>query len=310
MALGLIPVENYRTKLYQKGNSSNKFESMSEEELAIVAKKIYERQEIPSIKRNYNAERSPKLEHYIKTLKYLINPDIHMELPEYDQRIAYLIMAVDPYLITFKDFLKIHIQSIDEIAKKQDKKKRNQLFDERNKAINKYECTVRDQLGFFDVRLLKYEELFFKRFYNKRELITEVGIHNEDSFILLSLLVSSFDSISDARYQELQRKANIWLSQVPSKYKTKIATYSVQNQKELIGLKSPEEQLVFFILVVDPNLDMLKIYEEESMIGPTKERILEQFGYYSKALISFEKLYHRRFCPTKILSPWTDIKKY
>lgn len=310
MPQGFIPIENFQTKLYQKGTSSNKFNNITEEELAIVAKKVYQRQEMFNDERKYIPERTQKLEHYVRTLKYLINPNIHFDFPEYDQRIAYLIMAVDPYLITFKEFLKIHIQSIDEIAKMPDKKKRNQLFDERNKTINRYECTVREQLGFFDVRLLKYEELFFKRFYNKRELITEVGIHTEDNFILLSLLVSSFDSISDVRYQELQRKANIWLSQVPSKYKTKIATYSVQNQKELIGLKSPEEQLVFFILVVDPSLDMLKIYEEESMTEPTKERILEQFGYYSKSLINFEKLYHSRFCPSKMLTPWTDIKKY
>lgn len=310
MPQGFIPIENFQTKLYQKGTSSNKFNNITEEELAIIAKKIYHRQQMYNDDRKYIPQKSQKLENYVRTLKYLINPNIHFDFPEYDQRIAFLIMSVDPELITFKEFLKLQIQTIEEITREPDKKKRNQLFEERNQIISNYESSVREQLGFFDIKLLKYEELFFKRFYNKRELITEVGIHNEDNFIVLSLLVSSFDSISDKRYEELKRKANIWLSKVPSKHKTKIAIYSIQNQKELIGLKTPEEQLAFFILVVDPNLDILKIYEEESMTPPTKERILEEFGYYSKALINFEKLYHSRFCPSKMLTPWTDTKKY
>ena len=310
MSRKFISIESYQAKLYQKENMSKKFESMAETDLAFIAKRVYKRQEKLSDERKYTAEEFQKLENYVNTLKHLTNPNIHMELPEYDQKIAYLIMSVDPYLITFKEFLKINIPSADEIAKEPDKKKRDTLSEERNETINRYKCRVRKQLGFFDARLLKYEELFFKRFYNKKELITEVGIHSEDSFIILSLLVSSFESISEERYQELKRKADIWLSQVPSKYKTKIATYSIQNQKELIGLTTPEEQLVFFILVVDPNLDILKIYEEESMTETIKERILEQFGYYSNALINFEKLYHSRFCPTKMLSPWTDLKKY
>ncbi len=221
---------------------------------------------------------------------------------------AYLIMAVDPELITFKEFLKIDLQTIEEIAALESPKERNRLFNERNQTLNAYESTVRSQIGFFDAKLLKFEELFFKRFYNEKELITQVGQHNEDRFLLLSSLIQSFDSISDERYQELVEKAKLWLSLVPEQYRTKIATYSASNQKKLIGLNTLAEQFAFYILVIDGNLDMLRIHEEESMMPIVEERIKKEFGYYNKALLTLERKFHKRFCPDKKLSIWSETK--
>lgn len=309
MAIGFIPIEHYRTKFYQKENQSKRFTELTEDQLAKVAQKVYRRQEItedglPS----YQLGKISKLDRYVKTLLYLTNPNIHMDIKTFDERLAFLIMTVDPYLITFKEFLKINLQSIQEISKVESLKERNRLFDERNQVLNAYENTVREQIGFFDAKLLKYEELFFKQFYNERELITEVGQHNEDSFLLLSSLLVSFDRITDERYQELVSIAETWLSLVPEQYKTKIATYSATNQKKLIGLKSLAEQLAFYILVVDPNLDMLRIYDEESMMPNVEERIIEAFGYYNKELLTLERKFHERFCPDKKLSIWSETK--
>lgn len=309
MALGFIPVEHYRTKFYQKERESKKFQTMDEEQLATVAKKLYRKEEISSNDVNpFQSPRITKLDKYIKVLQYLSNPSIHMEIKTFDERLAYLIMAVDPYLVTFKEFLKINLMTIEEITRIKDLKERNRLFDERNQIICEYESTVRDQIGFFDAKLLKYEELFFKRFYNEKELITQVGQHNEDKFLLLSCLIQSFDSISNERYQELVEKAEVWLSMVPEKYRSKIATYSITNQKDLIGLETLAEQYAFYILIVDGNLDMLRIYEEESMIPKTEERIQEEFGFYNPSMITLEKLFHSRFCPEKKISIWSDTK--
>ena len=309
MALGFIPVEHYRTKFYQKERESKKFQTMDEEQLATVAKKLYRKEEISSNDVNpFQSPRITKLDKYIKVLQYLSNPSIHMEIKTFDERLAYLIMAVDPYLVTFKEFLKINLMTIEEITRIEDLKERNRLFDERNQIICEYESTVRDQIGFFDAKLLKYEELFFKRFYNEKELITQVGQHNEDKFLLLSCLIQSFDGISNERYQELVEKAEVWLSMVPEKYRSKIATYSITNQKDLIGLDTLAEQYAFYILIVDGNLDMLRIYEEESMIPKTEERIQEGFGFYNPSMITLEKLFHSRFCPEKKISIWSDTK--
>ena len=309
MASGFIPIEHYRTKFYQKENQSKKFTELIEEHLVQIANKIYRKQEITEeVPTSYPKGNFSKLERYIKVLQYLTNPSIHMEMKTFDERLAFLIMSVDPYLITFKEFLKINLQSIQEISKVENLNERNRLYDERNQTLTNYETAVRNKIGFFDARLLKYEELFFKKFYNERELITSVGQHNEDSFLFLSCLLTSFDKISDERFKELQEKAKTWLSMVPDKYKTKIATYSATNQKQLIGLNTFAEQLAFYILVVDPNLDMLRIYEEESMIPSVEERIMEEFGYYNANLIKIEKKFHERFCPDKKLSIWTETK--
>lgn len=308
MAICFIPIDHYKTKFYQKENQTKYFQELSEEQLAAVAKKLYKRQEIIQETRIYGTANSTKLNYYQRILQYLTHPSIHMEIATFDERLAFLIMAVDPNLITFKEFLKINLQSIDEITLEPNLKIRNKLFDQRNETLNKYENTVREQIGFFDAKLLKYEELFFKKFYSKRELITEVKQRNEDNLMSLEKYLESFKSISDKRYDELIEKAQLWLTLVPDKYKTKIATYSVTNQKKLIGLNSLAEQFAFFILVVDPNLDMLRIYEEESMIPKMAERIIEEFGFYHPSLLSLEEKYHSRFCPNKKISIWSETK--
>ena len=303
MALGFIPIEHYKTKFYQKENQSKRFSELTEEGLVEIVKRIYRKQELRE------ETKAIKLERYINTLIYLTNPNIHFDLKTYDERLAYLIMTVDPDLVTFKEFLKIHLPGLSAIASIEDTKERTRALEERHQILQTFETSVREQIGFYDVKLLKYEEQFFKKFYNQKELITQVGQHNEDSFLLLAGLIDSFKNVSDERHQELIEKAQLWISMVPDKYKTKTATYSASKQKDLLGLKNLSEQFIFYILAVDPNLDMLRIYEEESMYPNMEERITEQFGYYNPTLIHLEKKYHDRFCPNKQISIWTDTKQ-
>ena len=246
---------------------------------------------------------------YQKTLQYLTNPLIHIDLGTYDERIAYLIIMVDPNLITFKEFLKINLISKAEIAKVEDENERDYLTELRKQTISSYKTAVREKIGFFDEKLLKYEELFFKKFFSEKELITEVGGNNHDNLMIKSKSLKDFSSISDERYKELVSTAQTWLSLVPEKYNIKVAAYSVTHQHKLLGLTSLAEQLALFILLIDSNLDMLRIFEEESMMKIIEERIIEQFGYYNKELLILERKFHNRFCPDKELSIWSKSKK-
>lgn len=309
MASGFIPIDHYRTKLYQRKNDFNNFLKLSEDELAKVAQKVYKRQEMLSDTSSYKIKPMSKLERYYDTLRYLTGPLVHLELPTFDERIAYLIMTVDPYLVLFKDFLKIDLTSLDEIFKIEDKKERNHLLELRNQTIAEYETSVREKVGFFDINLLKFEEMFFKKFYGERELITEVQSNNQDYFINNVKMLRSFNSISDDRYDELNQVAQIWLSIAPNRFNSKVATYSVTNQRKLLGLRNIAEQAALFILLVDSELDMLRIYEEESRMPNVERRIIEEFGYYNPELLNLEKKFHKRFCPEKELSIWTKIKK-
>ena len=67
--------------------------------------------------------------------------------------------------------------------------------------------------------------------------------------------------------------------------------------------------MALFILMVDSNLDMLRIYEEESMMPNIRQRITEEFGYFNMDLLALERKFHKRFCPDKKLSVWSKTKK-
>lgn len=309
MEIAFTSVDYYWKKFYQKENNSKSFLELSEEQLSIVSKMVYKMQEKMSITLSKKDENTKKIEKYQKTLEYLTNPLIHLDLKTFDERIAYLIMMIDPNLVIFKEYLKIDLISTKEIAKTEDENIRNHLTIIRKQTISAYENTVREKIGFFDIKLLKYEEMFFNNFFNEKELITEVKNNNQDNLIIKAKALKDFNSISDERYKELVSIANNWLSLVPEKYNFKVASYSITNQKKLLGLTSSAEQLTLFILLIDSNLDMLRIYEEESMMKNIKERIIEQFGYFNIELLVLERKFHDRFCPDKKISIWSKTKK-
>ena len=306
--VSFIPVESFQNRFYLKERSSNGFSDLSEDRLAEIAKRVYKRQEMMEDSPIRRTERLSKLERYQKTLLYLTSPQIHLEYKSFDEKLAFLIMVVDPELVTYKEFLKINLMSSSELFKVEDRKERERLMDLRNQTVSGYESTVREKIGFYDPRLLKYEELFFKKFYNDKELVTDVRMNNQDTLMLRARFIKSFDSISDERYEELVELSQLLLSLVPDKYNTSLATYSVIDQKKLLGLKNSYEQLALFVLLVDSDLDMLRIYEEESRMQNVEDRIKEQFGYYNTVLLSLERKFHNRFCPDKKVSVWTKIK--
>lgn len=309
MASSIIPLDSYRTKLFQRERDSKSFLELSEEDLVLLTKKVYKKEELMDDVLLQGTKKMSNLERYRRTLQYLTSPLIGLEFRTFDEKIAFLIMMVDPNLVTFKEFLKTDLISLEEIEKAADDKEKCRLRNIRSQTISAYEASVREKIGFYDVKLLKYEELYFKRFFGEKELVTEVNSHNQDSFIKRSKLLKDFNSISDERYERLTDLAQIWLSVVPDKFNSKVATYSVTNQKKLLGLNNLAEQLTLFILLVDPNLNMLKIYEEECMIKNTERRTIEEFGYFNMDLIALERKYHDRFCPNKQVSIWSKVKK-
>lgn len=309
MALNYAPINRYLTKFYQYENSFKGFSKLSEEQLVDLTKKVYRHQELMSKTSSNISIKLSKLEIYSKTLQYLTNSSIHFDLNSYDERVAYLILMTDPNLVTFKEFLKMDLISKEEISLTKEKKKRNHLSEMRNQSLLEYKAKVTEQIGFFDPKLLKYEELFFKKFFNDKELITEIGNNNCDKLMLRAKLLPDFNSISDERYEDLTNVAQIWLSLVPEKYNSKVATYSVTSQKKLLGLNNLAEQLAMFILLTDSDLELLKIYEEESTMKKIEKRSMEQFGFFNKDLLVLEMKYRDRFCPDKKLSAWTKTKK-
>ena len=61
---------------------------------------------------------------------------------------------------------------------------------------------------------------------------------------------------------------------------------------------------MLFVMLVDPELNMLKIYYDESMYQKMEERSLEELGFYNPELIRLEVEHHRTFTPEKKISEW------
>lgn len=295
--------EYFKTKLYQKEREFKKFEGITEEKLAELSKKVYHKQETAPLKNNpFYKDRLSK---YVDILRYLTNPTIHSELKTYDERIAYLIMAADPSLLAFKEFLKTTITSTKTINNEQDPNKKADLIRQRESEIMGLQTRVREKLGFYDTKLIKYEEVFFHKFLVEKEIITEVKQDFITKLLFLTEFITSFNKISDERYEELKRKAEIYTTLTDKENDLFTSAYTCMNQSQTIGLRNIQEQLAFFTLTSDPNLDILRIYEEESLIPEVERRCMEQFGYFNINLVKLEKLYHSRFCQEKKLSPWT-----
>lgn len=304
-----MPINYHSEKFYQRDYDCNKFSKLSEEKVLEIAKKIYKRQEIFGKMYLNKPEAIYKIDQYYGAMEYLTGPAIHLELRTFDEKMAYLIMTTDPNLFMFKEFLKLDLLDSSEIAKVTDKQEQERLMEIKRKTIATYESVVREKLGFFDIKLLKYEEMFFKRFFGKRELITEVNSNVQNSFLNNIKSLKDFNTITETRYNELVQVAQTWLSIAPNRFNFKVAAYSITNQTNLLGLKNFEEQVALFILLVDNNLDMLRIYEEESNVKDIERRIIEEFGFYNPELLILEKKFHKKFCPNKETSIWTKIKK-
>lgn len=291
-----------QAKLYGREFDFKSFQDITEEKLAEIAKKVYRREEIKTYS---NPSQNNNLIKYIETLEYLTNQPIHHEIPSFDERILFLIMSVDPNLVTFKEFLKLNIPSVASIDELTDPKEQEKLTNHRQTQLGKYKTNVRSILGFFDIKLLKFEEKYFNRFLNQKELLTDINQDNTKKFLALRIFMEPFSTITTERYLELQSKAQIWLSLTNQNGNLQTAIYSVLKQKDLIGLDNLAECYTFFILVTDPELDMLKIYEEESRTNIIQKRIIEAFGYYHQEMISLEREYHQAFCPEKQISIWS-----
>ena len=309
MAAAFVSIEHYRYKFYQKENSTKRFMDLSEERLDELAKKAEKRKQIIEELPSGFGSGMTGLERYCKTMQYLTSSNIHLEFKSFDEKAAFLILMTDPNLVIYREFLKTNLVSISEIKATTNNKERDRLIALRNRGIMEFESRVREQLGFYDSKMLKYEEAFFRRFLSEKELITEVQRDNQDDIITRAKVLTSFDSISDERYDELMGIAQGWLAIIPEKQNSRVATYSVINQRKLLGINGMAEQLALFVLLVDSNLDMLRIYEEESRMPDVEGRILEEFGFFSSELLTLEKKFHSRFCPDRKISIWTKTKK-
>lgn len=294
-------ISDTRRKLYQREHLFNGFKDISEEryaELIAIRDRIKRACEERTENRSSNIQLATTgLNQYLAFLQYVTNPQIHRDLPTFDERILLLILGSDPELHAFYKYLTAPV--VEQITQKNGVKEIHKYIDE-----DAYSQEVRDEIGFYDPKLRLFEEAYFKKYVSKNQLVKESKRSKMNQLIDRANKVESFDKISDVRFEELSAMAeqyHIELGDVD--YKT--ISYHVGVQYDYFRLRTVTEQELMLILLVDPNMEMLKIYEEESQVNRLAKRCIEAFGFYSQSFINLEKKYKKRFYPDLKLNTWS-----
>ena len=294
---------NYlRKKLYDYERSFNNFDNVTPDDLTKIKEEAISF--VKSLSKPYQVSSYSSSSTYEKVLSrittYSNNPYYH----SFDKKIIYVIFAIDPDLLMYKLYLASNIPKVSS----KDPKIREIEKRKYNEAVSTYHTEVLKLIGITDQRILKYEQKLFNKFYKDQSLVKGVKANYINNFMSYSMFLKSFSSIPPTRFNELEAKAKEWLDEnIYEDFSTtlKTAIYNIMYQNKLLGLTNLEEQFAFLILLIDHDLDILKIYEEESRMPVIKSRIISKFGYFNDELIRIEKLYHQEFHPDIKLSPWS-----
>lgn len=279
-------IANVQAKFYHNSNCFNNFEDVDLRDINVIKIFADHYKNVEAPKYLNKGSLFPKLDYYYQTLKFIFTAFNKSIAESFDIQVLFLIFAVDPDLNMYKDTLR-HMPTID-------------------KPLSYF---IKDNNGIYDVKLIEYEKIFYDRFLADKKLLVDIGdVGRKHAKLLLKTVpnIESFTSVSDDDFQRLQHNAEKWFLEV-GQNDYKIAAFNIARQSEFLEIKNIYEQLIFFVLTVDPEMNMLKIYEEESKIDDIKGRAIEEFGFYNEYFISLELLYKKRFFPDKKLSEWTFI---
>ena len=294
--------ESIKKKLFKRNHMFTYFKYITDEDIKRIDTEIEKYKQRKEYSKNF-LKKETNLENYVGVLLYLTNPNIHLLLKTYDERILFLIKYIDPTLIINTAFLQTPITPTEDINKAENIEEKNYLTHKRQLELKTLENIIREKLDFYEPLLIRYELAYYNKFIKNKELTKNIKVDLTKELIYPNV-ITSFNEISDEDYQELNKKAQIWLSINEEKdYKTVI--FNILKQNEILKLKNTEEKIAFFILTIDPELELLTIFEEESRTRNVIARSKEELGFYNEALIKIEKMYQARFMPDKKLSIWS-----
>lgn len=201
-------------------------------------------------------------------------------IPTYDELLTFAITSLDPECKMFTNYLKCN-NNLSE------KEKRN---------------AIRNEIGFFSKFLLDAEKDYYFKFIN--ELLTDVSQDNSSYINLIVSSFKSFDNVSIERFESISKMADMWNFVVSPDKRFATCTYNLIHQAKLLGLKSLEERIIFFIAAVDPDLKLLSIYSDENRTDVMRRRSLDEVGIYNPRLIKIEEQLKEKFMPNKKVSEW------
>lgn len=241
---------------------------------------------------------------YIKTINFLTLPTIHNQLPTFDERIAFLIEVVDPNLEIYKEYISTPIISPEKIDSANPKDQKS-LSEKRKQQIQDFIKSIRERFGFYDNKLLKYESIYATKVRKTTKFLSNINKDFRKQLMAYAISIKDFESISDDDFRKINDKAEYYISKAKNPNSANDLAYNLITLNPLLHFKSLEEMFALFITIIDPSLNLLKIYEEESKIDVIEKRSQEEIGFFHEELIKLEKAYHARFTPDQKISIWS-----
>jgi hypothetical protein len=291
-------------RLFQRDSSFENFDSIDEDTYIRVDQEAERfKKYLPELSKQ-NSGFSGKLRDYVAILNYLIAPNVHFKLKSYDERILFLILTLDPDLNAFYTYIATQFpkkptpipfvkDTRDETEKKLDEAEYNDSV-----AIikNAMISSIRDQIGTYDPHIIKYEEAYFNTFVKHISLVSDSKIDYGYFLSFMFNKVENFSSVSQERFEEINEVAQDYLS-ISDSFDYSTTLFHILRQRDLLHLRNKSEQLLFFILTLDPNLSILKTYSEAGNFGKLFEFMDTEFGFVSHKAWATEEFYRRKFAP-------------
>lgn len=298
-------IEIVRKRLYANDVHFKGFQHIDEETLKKIKDLVKKEKKQFISNSSFPSLISNRMTEYIAVMRYLGSTLTNQNLPTYDEKIVFLIEALDPNLEMYKYYLSLPIILKSQIVAEENEIKKLTLMHSFDNQVGMFESKIRLKMGFFDQKLLNYEAKYFKKIKCHDELITDV---KQAYFIKLNTL---FNGIKD--FNGITKKENDNLIIKAIEYEEKYGhpdantlAYQLIYQADLLQLNNMKERVIFFILLIDKDLKLLDIYNNSSTWDDIKAKSLEEFGFYNKDLITLEKRYQEMFVPN--FNPW-ELKK-
>ncbi len=297
-----VNVDTLRRQFHSRSVSFNNFQNITEQDIEKIKEKV---NRINSyVKANNSYLNGVGLNKYISALKYLTSPKIAMEYKTFDAKILHLILAVDPDLKMYDQFVISDITSLSSI-KNAEPEKKAELEAKRAYDIDIFANQIRKELGFYDGQLIKYERILRSTLFKKEGFYEDVTAPSIQPLLNRTAFIKNLDMIDEKQVEILKKSIEKWYIEAKNPQDFNSLAFNLLHKYKEMDIKTIPEQLIYFMLIADPNLNMLKIYEEECTVQRIKSRSNEEVGFFNQGFIKLERMYHDKFEPNMILdSAW------
>jgi hypothetical protein len=294
-----------KIKFYQRKHFSKDFDNITEEDVKRIEERVNDfRTRVLDGKELNEVTFHERNALYASALRYLVSPTIGQEFPTYDERMLFLIKLMDPDVTIAQAYMQAPFKTSYEIAKADEEEKEYCLEHNRKlRAIINNEIVK--MVGFTDPDFVFFERKYYAKFIRPNQLEKNITSNFVNELFDICKCVRHFRTVTPENYETSVELAKNYLAQFDETPSANTIAFNLLKQNKAVGGDNTIKQIaLLFILLVDPELNMLKIYYDESMYPKMEERSMEELGFYNPELLRLEVEYHRAFTPEKKISEW------